>query len=121
MPIVSSVVIGRALAERRPRADPSGAAAAAVVVGVVACAQIAVFGSTLRRYLVGTDGPILPWVRTQGAWHPPVPATALDVVAAVALLGLAVHMAAGRPAPPPTRHGRRRRPQSRRALEPVIE
>jgi len=48
-----------------------------LVLGVLALGQLAAYGGTLRRFMVGTVGPIDFLKNVKGGWSPPVPAAVL--------------------------------------------
>ncbi len=56
----------------------------AVAVTAVASLQILEFASTLRRYVVGINGPLSPWSWGSG-WHPPMAAVPLLVIGCIVL------------------------------------
>jgi hypothetical protein len=54
-----------------------------VLAVLVAVGQIAAFAWALRRFLVGSAGPLNPLARVTGGWLPPVNPLLLDAVAVV--------------------------------------
>lgn len=104
VPLVAGAMAGRARDAVDGRVPPSPATAAGavrvlapqltvLVAGGVGFAQFADFVWALRRYTVGTDGPLLPWTTVRHGWAPPVPAAVLVVAAAVVLAGYGWWMA----------------------------
>jgi len=84
MPIVAAALLGKAHRERHfhlPQAI--GTSLIQLSLGAVGAAQMVAFGTALRRYLVGVDGPILPTVHFKGEWHPPLPGVWLDILALI--------------------------------------
>ena len=57
---------------------------AAGVVWLAAAGQVAAAAWTLHRYLVGSEGPLLPTAVVPGVWRPPLPGWVLDLVFVVA-------------------------------------
>jgi hypothetical protein len=84
VPVVASlaVVTGRPLAARARRLLTVG------IVVVVTIGHLIAHVASMRRYVVGTDGPW--WYLSRDGWDPPVPAAVLLVVTVVAASGLAV-------------------------------
>ena len=68
-----------------------------IVVVLLAASQLADFYAALRRYTVGTNGPLSAFVHVAGGWAPPVPALLLLVMFAVAMgaFALLLRQAAG--------------------------
>jgi hypothetical protein len=86
MPIVAAGTIGGAGLERRiGRHRALGWLIFWAGIAAAAAAQVVAFGVALRRYLVGIDGPILPWAHAPNKWTPPLPGVALDVLALVGI------------------------------------
>jgi hypothetical protein len=108
LPIVAAAALGRnqkpglptrAAHGQATRADPLARAGLGGVLALVAAAQVIAMGSALRRFMVGTNGPLLPTATGRGSWHPPIPGTALDVIVLLAAAGIYGWLAL-RPAPP---------------------
>ena len=76
LPILSGCMLGGRQTDRRERL-----VAPSLVCGI-GVFQIVAFGYTLRRYLVGTDGPVWPTSNVHDGWHPPLSGLALDLMAA---------------------------------------
>jgi hypothetical protein len=96
LPVVAAAVIGDGWTRRTK--GPSVRVARLLVVGSagVACGlQIVAFGTAMRRFTVGTNGPIWPTGSGRGTWAPPLPALALDIVAAATLVVLYAILAWG--------------------------
>lgn len=74
IPIVAGCVSTQTGRRKKPAATFSIA-----VVALTSLAQIAAGYWALRRYLVGSNGPLLPTSSIPGAWRPPVPAWLTDV------------------------------------------
>ncbi len=58
---------------------------ATIVIVALAFCQVADFYSTLRRYTVGTTGPLNAFASTPDAWHPPLPGLVLLFVFSLAI------------------------------------
>ena len=58
---------------------------ATVVIVALAFCQVTDFYSTLRRYTVGTTGPLNAFASTPDAWHPPLPGLVLLFVFSLAI------------------------------------
>jgi hypothetical protein len=79
----------------RPAGAAGGGARGWRLAGVVLAvafvgAQVADFYGTLRRYSVGTSGPVNAFAHVTGGWSPPVPGPLLVVCFAVGAVGAAM-------------------------------
>lgn len=99
IPVIAAVLLGRTAGRAE---GPGLRRTAAAVLVLTSGGQVVAHLSAMRRYMVGTDGPLV-YVRDAG-WHPPVPAAVLLAVAVVASSGLGllawrVAFGAGAPTP----------------------
>jgi hypothetical protein len=98
LPIVAAALIGRSVRDRQITVAPIVRRMLfRLVLLAIAIGQIVAFGTALRRYLVGVNGPIFPTTHISGAWRPPLPGVWLDVLG---VLGVgALYWYLGRPVP----------------------
>ena len=75
IPIVAAAIAGERFSDRRTTLR-----LAAVIVGLTAVCQVVDFYATLRRYTVGTKGPLDAFSSVAGGWDAPVPAALLFAI-----------------------------------------
>ena len=81
IPIVAAAIAGERFSDRRTTLR-----LAAVVVVLTAVCQVADFYATLRRYTVGTKGPLDAFSSVAHGWAAPIPAAVLFVVFTLAMV-----------------------------------
>lgn len=84
IPILAAAIAGERFANR-----DGSLRLVSIVVAVLAVAQLADFYGTLRRYMVGTKGPLNAFVHVAGGWGPPVPGILLLVLFALFMAAFA--------------------------------
>jgi hypothetical protein len=122
LPFWVGVPLFAAATQRPLPGDGTRRLSRAMVVTAVAALLLG-FGWNLHRVTVGMHGPGLPWNTPARAWHPPVPATLLDVaaLASVVTYALVVLKMTGSPAdaaPSAGRGGRRGRGRGAHSAPP---
>ena len=85
IPIVAAFVAGQRFVDRRATLRLT-----TVVIALLAGCQVLDFYGTLRRYTVGTGGPLNAFSSVPGGWDAPVPGTVLFVVFAATMVAFAL-------------------------------
>jgi Predicted membrane protein (DUF2142) len=96
IPIVAAVVAGERFLDRRTTLRLAG-----VVVALVAVCQAVDFYAALRRFTVGTNGPLDAFSAVARGWHAPIPGVALVIVFTIAMVALALLLRRVAEAQPP--------------------
>jgi len=96
VPIVAAVVAGERFVDRRTTLR-----LATVVVALLAACQVVDFYGALRRYTVGTGGPIDAFSSVARGWQAPVLAVILTVVFTLATAAFALVLLRAAAAQPP--------------------
>ncbi len=84
VPIVAAAIAGERFSDRRATLRLT-----ALIVSLTAVCQVVDFYATLRRYTVGTGGPIDAFSSVVHGWAPPVPAALLFAVFIIAMVAFA--------------------------------
>jgi Predicted membrane protein (DUF2142) len=95
IPIVAAFVAGERFVDRRTTLR-----LAAVVIGLLAACQVVDFYAALRRYTVGTKGPLDAFSAVHHGWAAPIPALVLFIVFIMAMVALALVLVRVAEAPP---------------------
>ena len=95
IPIVAAAIAGERFSDRRTTLR-----LAAVIVGLTAVCQVVDFYATLRRYTVGTKGPLDAFSSVAGGWDAPVPPALLFAIFTVAMVAFAFILRAAATAQP---------------------
>jgi hypothetical protein len=85
IPIVAAAIAGERFSDRRTTLR-----LAAVIVALTAACQVVDFYATLRRYTVGTKGPLDAFSSVVHGWDAPVPAALLFAIFTVAMVAFAL-------------------------------
>lgn len=85
IPVVAGAIAGERFLDRRTTLRLAG-----LVVTLLAVCQVVDFYAALRRYTVGSKGPLDAFSSVPHGWGPPVPALALVLVFALAIVAFAV-------------------------------
>jgi Predicted membrane protein (DUF2142) len=96
IPIVAAFVAGERFVDRRTTVR-----LATVVVVVMAACQVVDFYAALRRYTVGTKGPLDAFSAVPHGWDAPMPALVLFIVFIMAMVALALVLVRAAEAQPP--------------------
>lgn len=88
IPIVAAFVAGERFVDRRTTLR-----LATVVVGLLAACQVVDFYAALRRYTVGTKGPLDAFSTVPHGWDAPIPALVLFIVFITAMAAFALILA----------------------------
>jgi Predicted membrane protein (DUF2142) len=95
IPIVAAAIAGERFSDRRTTLR-----LAAVIVALTAVCQVVDFYATLRRYTVGTKGPLDAFSSVAGGWDAPVPAALLFAIFTIAMVAFAFILRAAATAQP---------------------
>jgi hypothetical protein len=82
IPIVAGAIAGERFADKA-----RSLRLVSIAVTVLIACQVADFYAAMRRNTVGIDGPLNAFAHVAGGWSPPVPAPAIFVVFALAMVG----------------------------------
>jgi hypothetical protein len=85
IPIVAAAVAGERFSDRRATLRLTS-----VVIALLTACQVVDFYAALRRYTVGTNGPLDAFSSVRGGWDAPVPAVALAIVFVAAMVAFAL-------------------------------